>query len=88
MKRQASNLPLPECRGRRFAVVVARFYTELADWLVDGAKRALSDAGVTDIDVYDVPGCFELPLACRNLIDTDRYDALVALGVVIRGETP
>jgi len=88
VKRQASNLPLPECRGRRFAVVVARFYTELADWLVDGAKRALSDAGVTDIDVYDVPGCFELPLACRNLIDTDRYDALVALGVVIRGETP
>lgn len=41
-----------------------------------------------DVSLYDVPGCFELPLACRNLIDADRFDALVALGVVIRGETP
>ena len=40
-----------------------------------------------DIDVVEVPGCFELPLACRKLIDADRYDAIVALGVVIRGET-
>jgi len=38
--------------------------------------------------VFDVPGCFELPLACRNLIDTERFDALVALGALIRGETP
>lgn len=88
MKRDAVNAPLLECSGKHFAVVVARFYSELADWLVDGATRALRDCGVSEIDVYDVPGCFELPLACRNLIDTDRYDALVALGVVIRGETP
>jgi 6,7-dimethyl-8-ribityllumazine synthase len=88
VKREALNGPPPECRGKRFAIVVARFYSELADWLVDGAKRALRDCDVTEVDVYDVPGCFELPLACRNLIDTDRYDALVALGVVIRGETP
>ena len=80
---------LPDCSGRRFALVVARFYPELADRLVDGAKRALRDCGVaeTDIDVYDVPGCFELPLACRNLFETRRYHALVALGAVIRGET-
>jgi 6,7-dimethyl-8-ribityllumazine synthase len=88
VKRQPSNLPLPDCSGKRFAIVVARFYTELADWLLDGAKRALSDCGVTEVDVHDVPGCFELPLACRNLIDTDRYDGFVVLGVVIRGETP
>jgi 6,7-dimethyl-8-ribityllumazine synthase len=88
VKRDGANHPLPDCRGKRFAIIAARFYSELADWLVDGAKRALSECGVEDVDVYDVPGCFEIPLACRNLIDTDRYDALVALGVVIRGETP
>jgi len=88
VKREASNGPLPDCAGKRFAIVSARFYAELADWLTDGARRALADCGATDVDVYDVPGCFEIPLACRNLIDTDRYDGLVALGVVIRGETP
>jgi 6,7-dimethyl-8-ribityllumazine synthase len=88
VRRDGGNGPPPECLGKRFAVIVARFYSEMADWLLDGAKRALSDCGVLDVDVYDVPGCFELPLACRNLIDTERYDALVALGVVIRGETP
>ena len=88
MRHDAVNGRVPECSGKRFAVIVARFYSEMADWLVDGAKRALSDCGVLDVDVYDVPGCFELPLACRNVIDTQPYDALVALGVVIRGETP
>jgi 6,7-dimethyl-8-ribityllumazine synthase len=77
----------PDCAGRRFAIVVARFYPEIADWLIDGAKRALRDCGVADADVFDVPGCFELPLACRNLYDTQRYHALVALGSVVRGET-
>lgn len=87
MKRDGVSAQLPECSGKRFAVIVARFYPELADWLLDGAKRALSDCGAAEVDVFDVPGCFELPLACRNLVDTERYDALVALGVVIRGET-
>lgn len=41
-----------------------------------------------DVSVYQVPGCFELPLACRNLIETDRCDAMVALGAIVRGETP
>jgi 6,7-dimethyl-8-ribityllumazine synthase len=86
----ASAGPKPNCAGRRFAIVAARFYQEIAQHLVDGAKRGLRDCGVADADVgvYDVPGCFELPLACRSLIDTDRFDALVAVGVVVRGETP
>jgi 6,7-dimethyl-8-ribityllumazine synthase len=80
----------PDCAGRIFGIVAARFYLEIADQLVDGARRALRDCGVRDEDVglYDVPGCFELPLACRNLIDAERFDALVALGAVVRGETP
>jgi 6,7-dimethyl-8-ribityllumazine synthase len=86
----ARTRPAPDCNGKRFAIVAARFYRELTDWLIDGAKRALADCGVApqDIEVYDVPGCFELPLACRKLIDEESVDAVVALGVVIRGETP
>jgi 6,7-dimethyl-8-ribityllumazine synthase len=81
---------LPHVAGRRFAIVAARFYRELTEWLIDGATRALLDCGVErdDIDVVEVPGCFEIPLAARKLIDANRYDAIVALGVVIRGDTP
>ncbi len=80
----------PDCSGKRFAIVAARFYRELTDWLIDGAERALRDCNVDpeDITLYEVPGCFELPLACRRLIDAERFDAIVALGAVIRGETP
>lgn len=82
--------PLPDCGGRRFAIVAARFHADLADALTDGVRRALRDCNVaeTDVALFEVPGCFELPLACRNLIESDRFDALVALGAVIRGETP
>jgi 6,7-dimethyl-8-ribityllumazine synthase len=85
-----SSEPAPQLAGHHFAIVAARFYRELTDWMIDGARRALADCGVAsdDIDVVEVPGCFELPLACQKLIDADRYDAIVALGVVIRGETP
>lgn len=81
---------LPDVAGKRFAIVTARFYTELTDWLIDGAKRALKDCGVfeNDIEHYEVPGCYELPLACLKLADTGAIDAMVALGVVIRGDTP
>jgi 6,7-dimethyl-8-ribityllumazine synthase len=81
---------LPDCSGKRFAIVTARFYTELTDQLIDGAKRALLDCGVaeSDIEFYEVPGCFELPLACRKIADNTSIDAVVALGVVIRGDTP
>lgn len=83
-------MPAPDCEGKRFAIVAARFYRELTDWMIDGAKRALADCGVAEEDmlIYDVPGCFELPLACRKVIGKDNVDGIVALGVVIRGETP
>lgn len=82
---------LPDCSGKRFAILCARFYGNLADWLEDGARRALRDCNVRDEDVavYHVPGCFELPLAAKRLIAADeRLDAVVALGVVVRGDTP
>jgi 6,7-dimethyl-8-ribityllumazine synthase len=90
MKKNGSAPKPPDCKGRRFAIIAAQFYDELAEQLVDGAKRALAQCGVAerDVTVFEVPGCFELPLACSKLIDTQRFDAVVALGIVIRGETP
>jgi 6,7-dimethyl-8-ribityllumazine synthase len=86
----AAAAALPDATGKRFAIVTARFYAQLASWLEDGARRGLHDCGVaqTDIDLVAVPGCFEIPLAARRLIVGGEYDGVVALGVVIRGDTP
>ena len=71
----------------RVALCVARFYEDLADKLEQGARAALADAGVTDIDRFDVPGAFELPLVASYTARSGRYAAVVCLGAVIRGET-
>ncbi|HET7814656.1 MAG TPA: 6,7-dimethyl-8-ribityllumazine synthase, partial [Candidatus Baltobacteraceae bacterium] len=91
MKTESNGSARPDCTGKKFAVVSAEFYGELAAQLEDGAKRALRDCGVRDEDVsfYRVPGCFELPVAAKRIIEADeKIDGVVALGVVIRGETP
>jgi len=71
----------------RVALCVARFYTDVADLLEEGARDALEEAGVTSVDAFSVPGAFELPLIARYAADSGRYDAIVALGAVVRGET-
>jgi 6,7-dimethyl-8-ribityllumazine synthase len=71
----------------RVALCVARFYEELADKLEQGAREALSEAGVSEVDRLDVPGAFELPLIAKYAAQSDRYGAVVCLGAVIRGET-
>jgi 6,7-dimethyl-8-ribityllumazine synthase len=71
----------------RVALCVARFYAELADRLEQGAREALADAGVVAIDRFEVPGAFELPLIAKYAAESRRYDAVVCLGAVIRGET-
>jgi 6,7-dimethyl-8-ribityllumazine synthase len=71
---------------RRFALVVGRFYEELAERLVAGATAVLEADGGT-VDVYDVAGAFELPLAAKYVAESGRYEGIVALGAVIRGET-
>ncbi len=73
--------------GRRVALCVARFYEELAQKLEAGARELLAQAGISEIDVFDVPGAFELPLAAKYAAECGRYDAIVCLGAVIRGET-
>lgn len=71
----------------RVALCVARFYPELADKLEAGARAALAEAGVEDVDRFDVPGAFELPLIASYASRSGRYQATVCLGAVIRGET-
>ena len=69
-----------------YAIAVGRFYTDLAERLVDGATRVFEEAGAT-VEVHDVPGAFELPLAAKYCADSGRYGGVACLGAVIRGET-
>jgi 6,7-dimethyl-8-ribityllumazine synthase len=78
---------VPDGRGLRIAVVATRWHEQVIDGLVGGATRALADAGVEDTALLRVPGAFELPVAAKALAQ-QRYDAVVALAVVIRGGTP
>ena len=70
-----------------FAIVVGRFYAELADRLVEGARAELEDAGAERVEVFDVPGAYELPLGASYAARSGRYSGVVCLGAVIRGET-
>jgi len=76
--------------GRRIAVVASRFNEEVTTKLLEGAVECLIRHGVRfqDVDVVWVPGAWELSGAAERLLATERYDALVAVGAVIRGETP
>jgi 6,7-dimethyl-8-ribityllumazine synthase len=69
-----------------WAIAVGRFYEDLADRLVEGATRVFSEAGGS-VDVHDVPGAFELPLAALYCARSGRYRGVACLGAVIRGET-
>jgi 6,7-dimethyl-8-ribityllumazine synthase len=75
--------------GLRFGVVVSRFNSFITDRLCAAAVDALGRAGAAgkDVDIVPVPGAFELPLVSKKLALTGRYDALIAIGCVIRGET-
>ncbi len=73
--------------SERFALCVGRFYADLAEELVAGARAVLADAGHPDPDVFDVPGAFELPLAAKYAAESGRYVGVACLGAVIRGET-
>jgi 6,7-dimethyl-8-ribityllumazine synthase len=70
-----------------FAIAVGRFYEELAERLVGGAKAAFAQAGHTEVQVFDVPGAFELPLAAHYLATSGHFAGVACLGAVIRGET-
>ena len=79
-----------EASGVRFAIVVSQWNAFLTSRLVDGAIDALESHGATEssIEVFKVPGAFELPLACLKAAESGQFDAVIALGLVLRGETP
>jgi 6,7-dimethyl-8-ribityllumazine synthase len=79
----------PPARGLRFALLRSQYNAPVVDGLLAGAGQALLELGLAPeaITVLDVPGAFELPLAARAAAESGRFDALVALGAVIRGET-
>jgi 6,7-dimethyl-8-ribityllumazine synthase len=79
--------PVAGAEDLRVAIVAARWHTQVMDGLLDGAQRALADSAVRDVRLLRVPGAFELPVVAARLA-AEQLDAIVALGVVIRGGTP
>jgi 6,7-dimethyl-8-ribityllumazine synthase len=71
----------------RVALCVATFYQELAEKLRQGARATLQEAQIDDVETFTVPGAFELPLIAKYAAESGRFDAIVCLGAVIRGET-
>ena len=78
-------------KGKKFAIVVARFNSFIVESLLDGAVDTLKrvgDVAEQDITVVRIPGAFEMPLAVQKVAASGKYDAIIALGAVIRGGTP
>ncbi len=79
-----------KAEGLKFAIVCSRFNNFVGDKLVQGALEALSRTGARDDDIaiFKVPGSFEIPQMVKQVVDAGRYDAVICLGVIIRGATP
>ena len=92
MKRHLNDTPAPIKVDTewRFGVVAARFNGDIVTALIEGATRCLAEyrIGHKNIDIWRVPGCFEIPLMAQRAVDHQRYSAVIALGAIIRGETP
>jgi len=88
-RRRTPDAPL-DASSLRFAVVVAEFNGSITTRLLEGARECFAKNGVpsASVEVRWVPGAFELPLAAQRLAATGGYDAIIALGCVVRGETP
>jgi len=82
--------PKPLDKELHIGVVVSQFNTKVTDRLLQGALETLTEQGIADDNILlvQVPGAFEIPLTCKKLIEANKVDAIVALGAVIRGETP
>ncbi|MEO7659841.1 MAG: 6,7-dimethyl-8-ribityllumazine synthase [Pyrinomonadaceae bacterium] len=76
--------------GFRFAIVVSRWNDALTSKLAAGAMQALTEAGAEEssVEIFEVPGAFELPVASLKAAESGEFDAIIALGIVIRGDTP
>jgi 6,7-dimethyl-8-ribityllumazine synthase len=87
---QDNDQPALSGKDFRFAIVASRWNESIVSRLIEGACEALRAAAVSDqaIDVYRVPGSFEIPLCALKAAESKKFDAVICLGVIIRGETP
>jgi 6,7-dimethyl-8-ribityllumazine synthase len=83
-----SQATLTDATAFRFAVIVSRFNQTVTDSLRDAAAAALTEARASSVQMFTVPGAFEIPQAARAAAESGRFDAIVCLGCIIRGETP
>lgn len=88
MRGEQPSAPAIDASQFRFAIVVSRFNEEITSSLRRAALNALLDRGAENVQVFDVPGAYEIPQAARAAAESGRFDAVVCLGCVIRGETP
>ncbi len=77
-------------KGFRFAIIASRWNEAIVSGLIDGARAALAEASADEdaVEIFRVPGSFEIPLCALKAARTDKFDAIICLGVIIRGETP
>ena len=87
MSGNAPQIALPQLPHARVAIISSNWHLDICNDLIAGASRALKDAGITDTTVIHVPGSFEIPLASQIAFEQG-YDAVVAVGLVLKGETP
>jgi len=89
-KSQPKNQTELSARGFRFAIVASRWNERIVSELIDGAQRALTEASAdaSAIEIFRVPGAFEIPLTAQKAAETREFDAVICLGVIIRGDTP
>lgn len=87
MSGNAPKIVLPQLPQARVAIVSSSWHLEICNDLVAGAKRALQSAGITDVRTTYVPGSFEIPLAAQFAFE-EGYEAVIALGLVLEGQTP
>lgn len=73
--------------SERYAIVIGRFYEQLAERLLDGARKTFAEAGHEEVGVFDVPGAFELPIAASYAAKSGQFAGVACLGAVIKGET-
>lgn len=87
MKKSYDTTTSQSIAGARIAVVQASWHKELTDRLVEASSRILSEAQCSDIEVFVVPGCYEIPLTAKKLAKSGKYDAIIVYGIIVKGET-
>ena len=87
MSGKSPSIDLPQLPKARVAIISSSWHLEVCDDLIAGAQRALTAAAIKDVEVIYVPGSFEIPLASQIAFEKG-YDAVIAVGLVLKGETP